>query len=148
MVGAPSQGFEPPAWWGELENGRPVVHVTQGTVATEAQQLIVPTIKALAGAGALLVVTTGGKPVVRIGLGELPANVRVESFVPHPLLLPHVDVMVTNGGYGGVQTALAHGVPLVVAGASEDKPEVANRVQWAGVGVNLRPCPPRPRAIR
>ena len=24
--------------------------------------------------------------------------------------------MVTNGGYGGVQMALAHGVPLIVAG--------------------------------
>jgi UDP:flavonoid glycosyltransferase YjiC (YdhE family) len=33
--------------------------------------------------------------------------------------------MVTNGGYGGVQMALSYGVPLVVAGASEDKPEVA-----------------------
>jgi UDP:flavonoid glycosyltransferase YjiC (YdhE family) len=36
--------------------------------------------------------------------------------------------MVTNGGYGGVQMALAHAVPLVVAGAKEDKPEVAGRV--------------------
>jgi UDP:flavonoid glycosyltransferase YjiC (YdhE family) len=30
--------------------------------------------------------------------------------------------MVTNGGYGGVQAALANGVPLVVAGATEEKP--------------------------
>jgi UDP:flavonoid glycosyltransferase YjiC (YdhE family) len=45
--------------------------------------------------------------------------------------------MVTNGGYGGVQQALANGVPLVVAGDSEDKPEVAARVQWSGAGVNL-----------
>jgi UDP:flavonoid glycosyltransferase YjiC (YdhE family) len=45
--------------------------------------------------------------------------------------------MVTNGGYGGVQQALAHGVPLVVAGNSEDKPEVAARVQWSGAGINL-----------
>jgi UDP:flavonoid glycosyltransferase YjiC (YdhE family) len=45
--------------------------------------------------------------------------------------------MVTNGGYGGVQQALANGVPLVVAGDSEDKPEVAARVQWSGTGINL-----------
>jgi UDP:flavonoid glycosyltransferase YjiC (YdhE family) len=45
--------------------------------------------------------------------------------------------MVTNGGYGGVQQALANGVPLVVAGDSDDKPEVAARVQWSGAGINL-----------
>ena len=61
----------------------------------------------------------------------------LERFIPHDILLPRVDVMVTNGGYGGVQQALAHGVPLVVAGDSEDKPEVAARVQWSGTGINL-----------
>ena len=50
--------------------------------------------------------------------------------------------MVTNGGYGGVQQALANGVPLVMAGDSEDKPEVAARVHWAGVGVNLHTSTP------
>ncbi len=33
---APAPDFAPPAWWDELESGRPVVHVTQGTVATDA----------------------------------------------------------------------------------------------------------------
>ena len=56
--------------------------------------------------------------------------------------------MVTNGGYGGVQQALSHGVPLVVAGTTEDKPEVAARVEWAGVGVNLRSSRPDETAIR
>ena len=60
--------------------------------------------------------------------------------------------MVTNGGYGGVQQALANGVPLVVAGDSEDKPEVAAHVQWSGTGVNLHTGRPSPamvaRAVR
>ena len=56
--------------------------------------------------------------------------------------------MVTNGGYGGVQYALAHGVPLVVAGVSEDKPEVAARVHWSGTGINLRTGRPTQPAIR
>ena len=42
-----------------------------------------------------------------------------------------------NGGYGSVQSALAHGVPLVVAGTGEDKAEVATRVAWSGAGINL-----------
>jgi UDP:flavonoid glycosyltransferase YjiC (YdhE family) len=54
------------------------------------------------------------------------------------VLLPAVDVVVTNGGWGGVLAALQAGVPLVVAGASLDKPEVARRVAWSGAGIDLR----------
>ena len=57
----------------------------------------------------------------------MPDNVRVAEMLPYSELLPKTDLMVTNGGYGGVQMALANGVPLVVAGAREDKPEVAAR---------------------
>jgi UDP:flavonoid glycosyltransferase YjiC (YdhE family) len=56
--------------------------------------------------------------------------------------------MITNGGYGGVQMALSHGVPLIVAGASEDKPEVAARVAWSGAGLNLKTGKPTPQAVR
>jgi hypothetical protein len=43
--------------------------------------------------------------------------------------------------------ALASGVPLVVAGAREDKPEVAARVAWSGSAVNLRAERPKPDLI-
>ncbi|MGP8204524.1 MAG: glycosyltransferase, partial [Acidimicrobiales bacterium] len=62
-------------------------------------------------------------------------------------LLPHVDVMVSNGGFGAVQLAIAHGVPMVVAGTSEDKKEVTAHVGWSGAGVNLRTGRPSPEAI-
>ena len=56
--------------------------------------------------------------------------------------------MVTNGGYGGVQMALSQGVPLVVAGTTEDKPEVAARVAWSGAGINLKTAAPTPAQVR
>jgi UDP:flavonoid glycosyltransferase YjiC (YdhE family) len=56
--------------------------------------------------------------------------------------------MVTNGGYNGVSIALANGVPLVVNGHVGDKPEVGKRVEWAGVGVNLKEQRPAPVQIR
>ena len=137
ILAPPSQSFEQPAWWGELDRGRPVVHVTQGTLDNaDLGRLLLLTTRALANDNLLVVATTGGPDPEPLRRG-LPANVRLERFIPHDLLLPHVDVMVTNGGYGGVQQALANGVPLVVAGDSEDKPEVAARVQWSGTGVNL-----------
>ena len=122
--------------------------MTQGTVATEAGQLLRPTIRALAADDVLVVATTGGRPVADLGLDPLPGNARVAPFVPHGHLLPHVDVMVTNGGYNGVQVALANGVPLVAAGRSEDKPEVCARIAWAGVGLDLRTSTPAEARLR
>lgn len=41
--------FTPPAWWDAvIHKRRPVVLVTQGTVATDAHDLIAPTLRALA----------------------------------------------------------------------------------------------------
>ena len=58
------------------------------------------------------------------------AEIRVVDYVPFAEIMPYLDVFITNGGYGGVQMALANGVPIVVAGATEDKPEAGARVAW------------------
>jgi UDP:flavonoid glycosyltransferase YjiC (YdhE family) len=69
--------------------------------------------------------------------------------VSYRKLLPRTSVMVTNGGYGGVQLALSYGVPLVVWGTTEDKPEVAARVAWSGAGLRLsRLHVPRAKEVR
>ncbi|KUI27219.1 glycosyl transferase [Mycobacterium sp. IS-1742] len=145
---ARTQGFRPPAWWDVLDGGRPVVHVTQGTVDNaDPGRLLLPTIEALADEDVTVVATTGGRELAEPPTG-FPPNVHVAQFIPHDVLLPKVDVMVTNGGFGAVQRALSLGVPLVVAGDTEDKPEVAARVAWAGAGVDLRTGSPTPRAVR
>jgi MGT family glycosyltransferase len=146
VLPAAGSNGEVPAWWSDLDGSRPVVHVTQGTMDNkDFGRLIGPTIAGLSGRDLLVVVTTGGRPVA--DLGDLPANVRAAEFLPYDRLLPKVDVYVTNGGYGGVQYALAHGVPLVVAGDTEDKPEVAARVAYSGAGVDLKTGTPAPEAI-
>lgn len=143
----PSSG-DLPEWWGELESGKPVVHVSQGTVANrDYSQLIEPAIAGLADEDVLVVVSTGGRPVDTLP-SPLPANVRVASYLPHDKLLPLTDVFVSNGGYGGVHYALEHGVPLVVAGKTEDKTEVTARVGWSGVGVNLATNAPKAEQVR
>ena len=149
FVGAPVPAapaeFAPPAWWPRVSEGKPVVLVTQGTIATELGNLLAPTLKALGGKDMFVVATTGGvDPTV---LGDPPPNGVVEQFVPYSALLPHVDAVVSNGGFGTVQLAIAHGIPLVVAGTTEDKREVTAHVAWSGVGVNLRTDRPAPKAI-
>lgn len=127
---------ELPPWWGDLADRR-IVHVTQGTHNIDPDDLIRPALEALAGEDVLVVVSTGIR-----GRDELPfpvpANTRVAGFLPYSALLPRVDVMITNGGWGGVLGTLAYGIPLIVAGGDIDKPEVAARVAWSGSGINLR----------
>lgn len=136
-----------PDWWDDLSSGRPVVHVTQGTVANDDfDQLIAPAIAGLAASDVLVVVSTGGRDVSALPQ-PLPENVRAAEYLPYDRLLPLVDVVVTNGGYGGVQQALAHGIPLVVAGQTEDKVEVSARIGWSRAGVNLRTNRPTPDAV-
>ncbi len=145
---APSEGFRLPPWWSELDGDRPVVHVTQGTIDNaDLGRLLEPTIDALGGEDVIVVATTGGRDASTLKT-PMPLNTYVADYIPHDLLLPKVDVMVTNGGYGAVQRALSMGVPLVVAGNTEDKPEVAARVAWTGAGINLRTGAPTAGAVR
>ena len=136
-----------PDWWADLDGTRPVVHVSQGTIANKDYgQLIAPTLEALADDDVHVVVSTGGRPLDT--LPPLPANARAAEYLPYDELLPRTDVFVTNGGYGGVQYALRYGVPIVATGGKEDKPEVGARVAWSGVGRRIRTEHPSPRALR
>ena len=80
--------------------------------------------------------------------GSIPANARLASYLPFEWLLPKVDVLVTNGGYGSVNQSISAGIPLVTAGLTEDKADVNARVAWSGVGINLETNEPTPGALR
>jgi len=138
-----------PPWAHELDGSRKVVLVTQGTVANHNFDLLVaPTLAALANEPDILVVATaGGRPVDAIP-GQVPPNARLASFLPFEWLLPRVDVLVTNGGYGSVNQAMSFGIPLVTAGLTEDKADVNARVAWSGVGLNLATNEPTREALR
>lgn len=132
----PRLELTPPPWWERLDE-RPLVIVSQGTLANvDLGQLLLPAMQGLAGGELQLLLTTGGRDPALLG-DVIPANAIVTDHVPFELALPRAAALVTNGGYGSVQSALAHGVPLVVAGTGEDKAEVATRVAWSGAGINL-----------
>jgi MGT family glycosyltransferase len=138
LLPAAPKVFNPPVWWNDLRGGRPVVLVNQGTLDTNPVELIVPALRALAEEDVLVVAATGGAPGRCLPLDPLPANARVEPFIPYSQLMPHISAMITNGGYGAVQIALGHGVPLVVAGSTAEKTETAMRVAWFGAGLSLK----------
>jgi MGT family glycosyltransferase len=127
---------------------RPIVHVTQGTISNDPSQLLMPTFEALANENVAVIATTGNRSLADLNLSALPSNARVEQFIAYPQLLPKVNVMITNGGFQGVQAALSHGIPLITAGQTEEKPEIGARVAWSGVGIDLKTQTPTPAKIR
>jgi MGT family glycosyltransferase len=148
LLGNIATEFTLPDWWEELKGDLPIVHVTQGTITTDPERLIIPTLRALASENVLVVATLFDQEIDSLMSDGIPANARIASFIPHPQLLPHVDVMITNGGFNGVQMALANGVPLIGAGKSEDKPEICARIEWLGAGIDLKTDKPTPAQIR
>lgn len=144
--------WEPPEWWSELaREERPLVHVTQGSLRNDLDELIVPALRGLDGEPVRVVVTTGGPSrteVERAYGGHLPANCVVAEWIPYGILLARANVFVTNGGYTGVTLALAHGVPIVQAGTTEEKAENAARIQWSGAGLRLGKTHPAPGRVR
>jgi UDP:flavonoid glycosyltransferase YjiC (YdhE family) len=138
-----------PSWANDLDGKRKVVLVTQGTVANHDFGLVVgPTLAALADEPDILVVATaGGRPIDAIPW-PIPRNARLAQYLPFEWLLPKVDVLVTNGGYGSINQALSFGIPIVAAGLTEDKADVNVRIAWSGAGINLKTNNPAPDAIR
>jgi UDP:flavonoid glycosyltransferase YjiC (YdhE family) len=132
------EGDFPPEVREAKEAGRKIVLVTQGTLAnTDFGQLLAPAIQALAKRDDVLVLaTTGGRPIDCIP-GSLGPNTLASKFLNFNAVLPYVDLLIAFGGYGTVTHALTFGVPMVLAGLSEDKPEVAARAVWTGCGINL-----------
>lgn len=155
----PPPGTSPFPWWPELEANsslgrddaarRGVVLVAQGTVEINPEDLIIPTIQALAGREDVLVVAILGWKDARLSdLIKVPSNARIADYLSYDAALAHADVWVHNAGYGAVNHGIAHGVPMVVAGEGMDKTENARRVAWTGIGVDLGTSTPPVEQVR
>lgn len=132
-VGEAAADGPPPSWLAGLPPGRPTVYATLGTVFhLEAGDLLDRAIAGLRDLPVNLVVTTG-REIDPAAFGPQPSHVRIERYVPQPLLLPRCDLMVSQAGSGAVIGALAHGVPMVLLPIGADQP--ANAARCAALGV-------------
>jgi UDP:flavonoid glycosyltransferase YjiC (YdhE family) len=131
-----------PDWWGGSDE--PLVYMSFGTEVPTMSffpDLYRAAIEALAGQGLRVLVTIGDKADPG-ELGELPAGVHVERWVPQAAVMPHAAAMVGHGGSGSTLTALAWGVPMALLPLFADQPENARAVDAAGAGVVLDGGPP------
>lgn len=125
-----------------------IVLVTQGTVEKDVEKIIVPTLEAFKNSDTLVVATTGGSGTQELRKRFSHKNIIIEDFIPFADVMPYADVYITNGGYGGVMLGIEHELPLVVAGVHEGKNEIAARVGYFKIGVNLKTERPKAQQIR
>lgn len=138
-----------PDWWQGIPSDKRVVLVTQGTIANrDFGELVLPTLRALEHRDDLVVVVTTGGPAPDVLGTDVPTNARTVPFLPYEAIMPRVDILVTNGGYGTVNMAASHGIPVISAGMTEDKEEVSALVQWSGIGIDLRTQRPSVEQLR
>ena len=89
-----------------LDAGRPVVYVV---ITSSPPVLVRAVVGALRPLRARLIVAASGHD-----LRDLEGDgVTVEPLLPSHKVMPRVDLAVTAGGQGSVQTALASGLPLI-----------------------------------
>ncbi|KAI9654810.1 MAG: hypothetical protein M1821_005804 [Bathelium mastoideum] len=147
-LGTVSEANNLPSWWDEiLAHSKPLIVVSQGSKSTNPEELILPTIRALADLDVLVVATL----VTVKSLPEdfqLPTNVRLAKFIPFHELFKHTDIAITNGGYGAVQQALYLGVPMILSGEGKDHTATNARVAWSGGAINLACEFPDPKKVR
>ncbi|KAA5549151.1 glycosyltransferase [Adhaeribacter rhizoryzae] len=125
-----------------------VILVTQGTVETDHEKIIVPTLEAFKDSDRLVIVTTGGSGTAELRARYPQRNIIIEDFIPFTEVMPLADVYVTNGGYGGLMLGIQHKLPLVVAGVHEGKNEICARVGYFKLGINLKTEKPTPQQMR
>ena len=128
-------------WW-EDDGEKPLVYVTFGSVAGAVPwvaAVYAAALEALDGLPVRALLTLGAADPGL--LGAVPANVRVESWVPQTDVLAHADAVVCHGGSGTTLGALGAGKPLVIAPLFADQPYNGRRVQEVGAGVSVAPDP-------
>jgi UDP:flavonoid glycosyltransferase YjiC (YdhE family) len=116
---------------------RPPVYVTLGTIFNRAERF-----RALLDAFAEVdcdVLVTVGRAIDPAVLRPLPANARVERYVPQAEILPAASVAVGHGGSGSTLGALAHGLPLLLLPEGADQFENAFACAEAGAAIVLLP---------
>ncbi len=122
---------------------RPTVHFTPGTFHNYPLTLMNNLLDWLSQLPVSLICTAGPDADLDLFAAITERdNVYLSKYIPHELILPHCDMVVTAGGFSTVMGALQHSLPLLVIPlGSEDKPGNAKRKAYLlGVGASIAPA--------
>jgi UDP:flavonoid glycosyltransferase YjiC (YdhE family) len=135
-----------PAWL-DVPRDRPLVLASLGTMMHTLPGLFEAIIEAVADEP-IEVVAAVGRDQQRARFGAVPANVRIEDYVPQIQVLGACDMFITHGGFNSTKEALRLGIPLVVIPIGGDQPYTAERVEALGLGRAVSPDERDPATIR
>ena len=135
------------AEWVERLPDRETVFASLGTVFNKTPGVLEAIVQALAEEPVNVIVAIG-RDEAPARFGPQPDHVRLERYVPQPLLLAHCNAFITHGGFNSVKEALSAGVPMVVVPISADQPYSAERCAALGVGVTVAADDRSPGAIK
>lgn len=138
-VGAPLERARDATWrspWA-ANDPRPLVLVGLSTLGQGQGPVMHRVIEALGALPVRALVTLG--PSLDRSEFVAPPNTVIETFVPHDVVMPLADVMVTQCGLGTLAKAFAFGLPLVCIPILADQPGNAALVVVRGAGVRLSP---------
>lgn len=124
----------------------PCVYLTLGTMFGNAE-VFRTVLAGLAGEGVEVVVTVGADNDPAM-LDPVPANTRVERYIPQAQLLPRCSAIVHHGGSGTMYGSLAHGVPQVVLPQGADNFVNGWLLARCGAGETIGPEDLTPEAVR
>lgn len=134
-----------PEWLERLPHSQ-TVYVTLGTLWNDIERFRM-VLDGLDGLDCNVLMTIGRDNDPQ-DLGTVPANTRVERFLPQALVLPHVDTVIAHGGSGSMLAALAYGRPMLLLPGGADQFENAEACEAAGVARTLLPSAVSATAIR
>lgn len=115
---------------------RPLVYISMGTVINDRPDFYSKCIKALKSQN-LDVIISCGNAVNREGLGELPGNTQVFSYVNQLDILSKADAFITHCGMNSVSESLYMAAPMILYPQTGEQQAVARRVTEIGAGVIL-----------
>ncbi|KAF2100909.1 UDP-Glycosyltransferase/glycogen phosphorylase [Rhizodiscina lignyota] len=128
-----------PEWWEEMlqakADGKKIIAVSTSSLDYIVDFLMMPALEGLKDREDLFIAAMFVSNDPEVVKDRIASNARYARTIPMDLLLPHVDVLVTSAGYGTIQHALRHGVPMVSTGLEQDKPQTGVIMEVRKVGI-------------
>jgi MGT family glycosyltransferase len=117
-------------------SGQPIIYITLGTVYNNSPIFFKTCFAALADLPYQVIVATG-RPLDQLGLGSIPHNFLIRSYVPQLEVMEHADVFIGSGSMTSLMEAISQGVPMVLIPQAVAQESSARRVAALGMGIVL-----------
>lgn len=122
----------------ELDDSRPLIYVSLGTVFNDRPDFFRACIEAFGTGEWQLVMAVGDKLDIK-ALGPPPPGVIVRPFVPQTRILERASLFVTHSGANSVHEGLYCDLPLLLVPQQLEQAMIAARVEQLGAGRVLQP---------